>query len=139
MITQNEREAVRQEVIAELLAEKRDYKTDWRAKNKDRIKESNRKYYEKKKAERLGEITPIDYRKSLNRYGFIEILCEGKHYRWKTLPTGHEMWITGMNNPSEKAIIEVRKDNILICKCAKVEHTELVDIVNFLEKRVKWS
>ena len=50
MITEKEREVLRQEFKEELLAEKRAYKMEWRAKNKDKVKESNRKYYEKKKA-----------------------------------------------------------------------------------------
>ena len=51
MITQKERELLRQEILAEILAEKRAYKMEWRAKNKDKVKRSNRKYYEKKKAQ----------------------------------------------------------------------------------------
>ena len=38
--------AIRQKV----LMEQRAYKKEWRAKNKDKVKESNRKYYEKKKS-----------------------------------------------------------------------------------------
>lgn len=52
MITEQEREVIRQEIIEELLAEKRAYKKDWRARNKDKVKVSNRRYYEKRKIER---------------------------------------------------------------------------------------
>ena len=51
MITQKERELLRQEILEEILAEKRAYKMEWRAKNKDKVKASNRRYYEKKKAQ----------------------------------------------------------------------------------------
>ena len=51
MITEKERELLRQEILEEILAEKRAYKMEWRAKNKDKVKKSNRRYYEKKKAQ----------------------------------------------------------------------------------------
>ena len=51
MITEKERELLRQEILEEILAEKRAYKMEWRAKNKDKVKQSNRRYYEKKKAQ----------------------------------------------------------------------------------------
>jgi hypothetical protein len=55
MITEQEREIIRQEIKAEILASNRAYKMEWRAKNKDKVKESNRRYYEKKKAQEVDD------------------------------------------------------------------------------------
>ena len=52
MITEKERKIIEQEVRAQIIAERKAYKMDWRAKNKDKVRESNRKYYEKKKSQK---------------------------------------------------------------------------------------
>jgi hypothetical protein len=54
VITEQERKIIEQEVREQILAERKAYKMEWRAKNKDKVKESNRKYYEKVKAKREG-------------------------------------------------------------------------------------
>jgi hypothetical protein len=54
VITDHERKIIEQEVRAQIIAERKAYKMDWRAKNKDKVRESNRKYYEKQKAKKGG-------------------------------------------------------------------------------------
>ncbi len=131
MINENLREEIRQE----FLAEQRAYKADWRVKNKDKIKESNRKYYEKKKAERAG-----DYRAYLKGSfpAYIGMMCEGKSFLLKYLPGDYEIRIYGIDSPLEKSVIEVGKNDKIICRCNNIEHSTLADVVNLLEKKVKW-
>lgn len=140
MVTETEREAIRREVMDEILAENRTRKKEWRAKNKDRVQESNRKYYKKKKAERLGAIEPTDYQKSLSDKfpNCLLMSYKGKYLLRTVLPNEYEVRITGIDSPSDKVTIEIRKGETLVCKCAKVEHSELEDVLNFLGKRVKW-
>lgn len=45
---ENEREKLRQEILAENRAYKREYMRKWRAKNKDRVKANNERYILKK-------------------------------------------------------------------------------------------
>lgn len=47
MLTEQERKIIEQEIRAEIIAENRARKKEWRANNKDKVKESNRRYYEK--------------------------------------------------------------------------------------------
>ena len=52
MITEQERQIIEQEILANIRTEKNAYKRAWRAKNKESVRKSNRKYYEKIKAKR---------------------------------------------------------------------------------------
>ena len=51
-MTDTEREKVRQEIMAENRAYKREYMRKWRAENKDKVKANNERYI-LKKAEKL--------------------------------------------------------------------------------------
>ena len=49
MITEQERKIIEQEIREKLLEERRAYKRNWRANNRDKVRESNLKYYKKMK------------------------------------------------------------------------------------------
>lgn len=53
-MTEAEKIEFEKEIRHKILMERRAYKTEWRRKNKDKIKRSNEKYYAKKKAEKEG-------------------------------------------------------------------------------------
>jgi hypothetical protein len=50
-MTEQERNAIREEVLAEIRRANREYKKEWRKKNPDKVKASNERYWLKKAKE----------------------------------------------------------------------------------------
>ncbi len=137
-MSDQERKVLEAEIREQIASEERAKKAEWRTKNRDKIREYNRRYALKRRGKR-----PVDtsYAKEIaaKTPGFV-LLIHRNHIQLKGLISGrYSVTITGIDSPDDTACVTLAKDDAVIDTMRNVPHGQLVEVVEWMKARLRWA
>lgn len=137
-MSDQERKDLVVEIRKEIAAEERAKKAEWRDKNRDKIREYNRRYALKRRGK-----SPVDdlHAKEIAAKipGFV-LLTHRNHMQLQGLLSGgYSVIVTGIDSPDETAFVTLSKGDAVIDTVRNIPHDRLVEAVEWMKVRSKWK